>query len=225
MTAPIRRALLVLAALLSLVPPAVGSYFRWGGWPPGFGVFPPQLSPVPKPGFSPLYFTLCALIAGVMLAYLLFPTWFGFAPPPAVQPRPQKSGRAPWWLWVGAVVNVICWGMMWFSTAAVVKYLFTPLWWGFILVIDGIVYARTGGSSILSKLPKHMLALIAMSIVGWWFFEWLNYFILEDWIYPISPSIFDQAEAYFWFTLTYTCVWPAIFEWYTLLRTFPKLTE
>jgi len=231
MTAPIRRVVLVLAALLSLVPPAIGAFLRWGGWPPGFGVFPPQTPmdshgvPMPKPGFSPVYFTLASILAGVMLAYLLFPTWFGFAPVSAAPGRPARSGRAPWWSWVGALVNVICWGMMWFSTAPVVKYLFTPLWWGFILVIDGVVYVRTGGASILAKLPKHMLALIAMSVTGWWLFEWLNYFVLENWVYPISPSIFTEPQAYFWFSLTYTCVWPAIFEWYTLLRTFPKLNQ
>jgi uncharacterized membrane protein (UPF0136 family) len=109
---------------------------------------------------------------------------------------------------------------MWFSPSPVVKYLFTPLWWGFICVVDGAVYRRSGGASIFSKLPKQMIALVAMSIVGWFFFEWLNYFVLENWVYPNSPKIFSQAQAYFWFTLTYTCVWPAIFEWYTLLRTY-----
>jgi hypothetical protein len=113
--------------------------------------------------------------------------------------------------------------MMWFSTSPIVKYLFTPLWWGFIASIDGVVYARTGGASIFSRLPRQLLALIVMSIVGWYFFEWLNYFVLEDWIYPLSPGIFSERQALFWFTLTYTCVWPAIFEWYTLLRTFPAL--
>jgi hypothetical protein len=228
MSAPIRRALLVVAALLSLIPPAIGAFIRWGGWPPGFGVFPPQHpldpqgQPIPIPGFSPLYFALFALVGCVILAFLLFPQWFGFQPARSPD-RPPLRGPAPWWLWVGLVVNVVCWGMMWFSSAAVVKYLFTPLWWGFICVVDGAVYARTGGASIIAKLPKQMLALILMSVLGWFFFEWLNWFVLCNWIYPNSPSIFTQAQAYFWFSLTYTCVWPAIFEWYTLLRTFPKL--
>jgi hypothetical protein len=231
MTAPLRRTCLVLAAFLSLVPPALGAFLRWGGWPPGFGVFPPQVPrdshgvPIAEPGFSPLYFGLASLAALLILAFLLFPTWFGFAPPTRPQARSQKSVSPPWWLWVGAVVNVICWGMMWFSHAAVVKYLFTPLWWGFILFIDGVVYRRTGGASILAKLPRQLLALILMSVVGWFFFEWLNWFVLENWVYPYSPAIFSQLEAYVWFTLTYTCVWPAIFEWYTLLRTFPALTR
>ncbi len=234
----IRRAFLVLAAILSLAPPALGAYFRWGGWPPGFGVFPPQVPrdgqgvPIPAPGFSPLYFAVAATAACVVLAFLVFPTWFGFAPvaraPQVLSAKSAAPGasrrRLPWWFWTGLALNLLCWGMMWFSTAPVVKYLFTPLWWGFILIIDGIVYVRTDGSSILSKIPKQMAALIVMSIVGWFFFEWLNWFVLDNWVYPNSPAIFSQAQAVFWFTLTYTCVWPAIFEWYTLMRTYPALT-
>jgi hypothetical protein len=231
MATPIRRALLVLSALLSLAPPALGAFVRWGGFPPGFGVFPPEVPkdahgvPIPEPGFSPLYFALASLAALVIVAFFLFPRWFGFAPVTAAK-RAAPRVRLPWWFWLGAVVNLTCWGMMWFSNASVVKYLFTPLWWGFILVVDGVVYARTSGASILSKLPKQMSALIVMSIVGWFFFEWLNYFVLENWVYPNSPAIFtNEAEAYFWFSLTYSCVWPAIFEWYTLLRTFPALSQ
>lgn len=221
----------MLAALLSLAPPALGSLVRWGGWPPGFGVFPPQVprdahgQPIPDPGFDWRYFLGASCAALVIVAFLVVPRWFGFRVLPAVRTdeTPRTRGRLPWWFWAGAALNVICWGMMWFSTASIVKYLFTPLWWGLISVVDGWVYARTGGASIYAKLPRKMLWLVLMSIVGWYFFEWLNYFVLENWVYPNSPAIFSEAEAYFWFTLTYTCVWPAIFEWYTLLRTVPAL--
>lgn len=227
-----RRAFLVLAAFLSLAPPALGAWLRWGGWPPGFGVFPPQVPldshglPIPEPGFSPLYFAAASCAAGVIVAFLIWPRWFGFHYEQQLGARLAKTfrGALPWWFWAGLALNVVCWGMMWFSTATIVKYLFTPLWWGCISAIDGVVYARTGGASIFAKLPRQMLALIVMSIAGWFFFEWLNYFVLENWVYPNSPAIFSESEAYFWFTLTYTCVWPAIFEWYTLLRTFPRLT-
>jgi hypothetical protein len=235
MSSIVRRILLVVAALVSLLPPAIGAHIRWGGFPPGFGVFPPQIptdshgNPIHDPGFSPLYFAAACVVALVLLAFLLCPSWFGFTKQRAPAGTPagsnQPAVRAPWWTWLGLLINVVCWGMMWFSTSPLVKYLFTPLWWGFILVVDGAVYARTGGSSILAKLPKQMIALIIMSIFGWFFFEWLNYFVMENWVYPNSPAIFDTRQAYFWFTLTYTCVWPAIFEWYTLFRTFPQLRE
>jgi hypothetical protein len=228
MSVVLRPAFLVFVTVLSLAPPALGAYLRWGGWPPGFGVFPPQVPkdahgvPIPEPGFSLLYFSVGCAVACVILAFLLFPGWFGFRSAPPVHVRRQRVAPA-WWFYVGLVVTGVCWWMMWFSQAAVVKYLFTPLWWGFMSIIDGVVYARTGGSSIFSRLPRQLLAAVLVSIVGWFLFEWLNYFVLENWVYPNSPGIFDEREALFWFTLTYTCVWPAIFEWYTLLRTFPAL--
>ncbi|MET0344097.1 MAG: small-conductance mechanosensitive channel [Polyangiales bacterium] len=230
MSKALRDLCLTLAAVLSLGPPALGAFLRWGGWPPGFGVFPPEIPrdahgvPIPEPGFSPLYFAVGALVALTIVALLVRPAWFGFAPALATAPS-QRRGAPPWWMWAGLVLNVCCWSMMWFSPSPLVKYLFTPLWWGFIAVVDGVVYARTGGASIFAKLPRQLLWLVLMSIVGWFFFEWLNYFVLENWVYPNSPAIFSEAEAYFWFALTYTCVWPAIFEWYTLLRTFPSLTR
>jgi hypothetical protein len=224
----LRRSLLVLAAFLSLAPPALGALVRWGGLPPGFGVFPPQVPrdahglPMEPPGFDALYFALASGVALLLLAFLVVPQLFGFArvtrraavtPPTAL----------PWWFYGGLSATLVCWAMMWFSTSPVVKYLFTPLWWGFICAIDGVVYARTRGASILSKLPLQMVVLVAVSIVGWFLFEWLNWFVLENWVYPLSPAIFTERQAWFWFSLTYSCVWPAIFEWYTLLRTFPSL--
>jgi hypothetical protein len=224
----LRRAFLVLVSVLSLAPPALGAYLRWGGWPPGFAVFPPQVPtdaqgvPIPEPGFSPLYFALGCAVACLIVAFLLFPRWFGFERTPH-PPIERTRVAPPWWFYLGIAVTGVCWWMMWFSQAEVVKYLFTPLWWGFISIIDGVVYARTGGASIYSKLPRQLFFAVLASIVGWYLFEWLNYFVLENWVYPNSPAIFSERQAMFWFSLTYTCVFPAIFEWYTLLRTLPAL--
>ncbi|HEY6876492.1 MAG TPA: hypothetical protein VI299_00685 [Polyangiales bacterium] len=229
MSVVLRRAFLVFAAFLSLFPPAVGAYLRWGGWPPGFGVFPPQVpidpqgNPMEPPGFSPLYFALGCTVACIILAFLLFPQWFGFERTKS-DAKTQQPVAPPWWFYLGLVVNGVCWWMMWFSSSPIVKYLFTPLWWGFIAVVDGVVFVRTGGASIFSRLPRQLLALVVVSIVGWFLFEWLNWFVLCNWVYPNSPAIFSERQALFWFSLTYTCVWPAIFEWYTLLRTFPRLS-
>ena len=54
-------------------------------------------------------------------------------------------------------------------------------------------------------------------------FEWLNFFVLENWFYPYGGKLFTPLQAIFWFSLTFTCVFPAIFEFYTLLRTFPTM--
>ena len=223
-----KRLLLVGAAILSLAPPAIGAWLRWGTWPPGFGIFPPQ-QVIVAPGFSLIYFGVMGLGASAILLVLLVPQFFGFKVKPSQKKTTTDPGtRAigfPPWFWIGLAVTLASWVVQWFGPETLTKYIFTPLWWGFIAVIDGIVYRRTNACSIFSRMPKQLLSFVIMSIAGWYFFEWLNWFVLENWVYPNSPGIFTVPEAYFWFTLTYTCVWPAIFEWYSLLRTFPSLTR
>ena len=211
--------LAAVAATLGL--PWVGSLLKWSGHIPGFGVFPPQRVLQP-PGFNGTYFAVAALVALVMVAFLLAPQWFGFKRVVGF-PRPPTPVPLPPWFYVGAVVCLASWGTMWFTGSPLVKYLFTALWWGFIAAIDGVVYRLSGGASIFSRLPKQMFWLAVTSAIGWWAFEWVNYFVLENWVYPNSPRIFTTAQALFWFSLTYTCVFPAIFEIYTLLRLFPNL--
>jgi hypothetical protein len=218
---PKQKTAIVVGVLATLGLPYLGSLLKWRPDPiPGFGVFPPQ-QVAPPPGFNLVYFAAAVLVASIMLAFLLLPAWFGFKP--AQLPPPTTPGRYPPWFYVGVLVCLASWGMMWWSGSPLVKYLFTALWWGFIATIDGVVYQRSSGASIFAKLPKQMFWLAITSSLGWWAFEWMNYFVLESWFYPNSPAIFTRAQAVFWFSLTFTCVFPAIFEIYTLLRTFSAL--
>ena len=282
--------------VILLVFPLIGSLIKWGGLPPGFGIFPSYQQGAPdEPGFSLICFILGIGVAVVIMAFLLFPKWFGFKGGPSPEedldlkdedgdgipnefdePMETESEfkietteedldledednnalpdkleepiiddsvqrirmKLPIWFWVGAFLNVVSWIAMWgqFSwLGSAVQYTFVPLWWGFILVIDGLVYRRTGGDSLLSTYPRFMLALVLMSVVGWFLFEYYNYFIMQNWYYPDSHSIMPSVPVrIFWFALSYTVVWPAIFEWYWLLGTFkfmkrrytngPKLT-
>ncbi|MGH7293428.1 MAG: hypothetical protein ACRELB_00775, partial [Polyangiaceae bacterium] len=218
---PAQTAAVLLAVAGTLLLPYLGSlcHFHFGPIP-GFGDFPPERAVYPPP-FDLAYFLVACLAGLVIVAFLVVPSWFGFKP--ALRRPPPTAGRLPAWFWVGLVVCLASWYVMWLSGSGLVRYFFTPLWWGFIAVIDGWVYRRTGGASIFSRLPKQMFWLGVTSMIGWWAFEWLNYFVLENWTYPNSPAIFGEAQAVFWFSLTYTCVFPAIFELYTLLRTYRGL--
>ena len=225
---------LLVAALVALVVlPILGSYLRSGGLPPDITIFPLARETVKKPAFSLFYVVAAVIAALVIVAFLIFPRLFGFrsapAPSPASAPAPspassKKRCNLPVWFFVGVVVNLASWWAMWFGPAVVANFSFVPLWWGFIIATDGLVYARNGGRSLLSAAPQRLLVLTIVSVPAWFLFEYLNYFALAFWIYPCD-QIFSPAAQAAWYLLSFSTVWPAVFEWYTLLRTSEGLSR
>ena len=217
---------LIWPVLATLVVPLVAAWFVYPTHlPPGFGIFPPQVViPQPPPFWLPYFLLMLGAVTLISL-FLLFPRLFGFKPvTPAPAPVP---GKWPWWFWVGSVVTAF---FLWLMFAqytvfgSLVYYAFSPLWWGFILVLDGWVYHRTGGSSLLASRPLTLAISAAVSVFGWLYFEYADYFVLGNWYYPngFMPEL-SHATIVLLFLVAYTTVWPVIFEWYTLLASFPRL--
>jgi hypothetical protein len=219
---------LIWPVLLLLILPLAVSWFVYphSHVPPGFGVFPPGPKPVDTPpGFNLTVFIIVALLVLVVALVYLFPQWFGFKPASAERPPASNSTRLPPWFWVGLVLTLCFWWLMWERPAAfgvLVDYAFSPLWWGFILLLDGITYRRSGGYSLLASRTRSFVISAIVSLAGWCFFEYYNYFALGNWYYP-NRDILPHGTVVVLFLIAYTTVWPAIFEWYTLLNTFPKL--
>ncbi len=146
----------------------------------------------------------------------------GAAPKPAAAKKPL-----PWWFYLGTVVTLFFWALMWSHSTAfgdLVYWAFTPLWWGFILLLDGVVYHRNNGASMCSRQPGLVLLAALVSIVGWAYFEYYDYFVLANWYYPDSSAApWSHTVLVMEFLLTYSTVTPVILEWYCLLNTFPKL--
>lgn len=214
-----KRLLFVSFILLFILPP-VGSYFKFGGMPPGYGLFPAQ-KVQDDPGFSEPFFIVGCIIALAITLFFVFPTWFGFkrvTPPPA---PPKTQDNFPKWFWPGMIVTIISWIVMWARVDAgwkIEHYTFVPLWWGFICVLDGIVYKRNNGVSLFSSRPSTVKLLAFVSAFSWFVFEYLNFFVLENWYYP-NYEIFTNFGNITWQLASYTTVLPAIFQWYWLLRT------
>ena len=223
---------LIWPLLLMLLLPLAASWFVYPvtHLPPGFGVFPPLFVQNP-PGFNLGVFILVSLAVLVILALLIFPQWFGFKKVTS-NPTSSTTTRFPVWFWLGILMTGFFWWLMWARTTPfgdLVYYAFSPLWWGFILVLDGIVYKRTDGYSLLASRTKTFIISIIVSVVGWYFFEYFNYFTLGNWYYPNSttqamPDI-SHSTMIVIYLIAYTTVWPAIFEWYTLFNTFPKFAN
>jgi hypothetical protein len=196
-----------------------------GGLPEGFGTFPPQRQPG-TPGFHLGVFVLITCLGVGTLAFLFAPSLFGFRGAPAPRTRqPVARVGAPSWFWPGVVTWLLCWAAMWSQPSALgalLNYTFVPMWWGFIAVLDAWVYRRAGGQSLFARRPLGMVAIAAASCIGWFYFEYLDYFVSSNWYYPHAHALPDSLRLA-WYGLAFTTVLPAIFEVYALLRTFDGL--
>ncbi|WP_411345537.1 small-conductance mechanosensitive channel [Paenibacillus sp. WLX1005] len=218
--------LIVTFALIFLLP-LIGSLVRWQGLPPGYGLFPSQ-KVIEPPGFSVSFFVFGCAVALFLSIFILFPRWFGFKKLQSIsEPKKSSKTKFPIWFWISIPILILCWLTMW-SQIPFLKffeaYTFVPLWWSFICILDGMVYKRNHGFSLLSQKPRLLQLLAIVSCFSWFAFEYLNYFVVENWYYP-NKDVFSNFGNVFWFSLSYTTVLPAIVEWYLLLKTFPNIKE
>jgi hypothetical protein len=127
--------------------------------------------------------------------------------------------RAPWWMWAGALLNIASWISSW-SRHGPWNYTFFPLWFGFILFLDGLNVTRQG-SSILSRSWRRFALLFPISSVYWWIFEWLNGYV-QNWHY-IADQVYTPLTHSLLATLYFSTVLPAVMELFELLATVPAL--
>lgn len=218
---------LIIPILATLIVPLVASYFKYpvAHLPPHFLEFPPQFV-VQEPSFNLGYFLLMLVAVIWALCVLFFPKLVGFRDTDCKAPRLPKASL-PWWFYLGGLVMGGFWWLMWSRDESFIPwvyYAFTPLWWGFIFFLDGIVYARNGGRSLFSIKPGLLLFSGGVSFFGWIYFEYYDYFVLENWYYPnANHTTLSRETIIALFCLSYTTVTPAILQWYTLLSTFPSL--
>jgi hypothetical protein len=218
------RASLLAAAILLLLAPIAGAWLRWGGLPPGF-VFPADRG-LAKASFDPIVYALLWIGPLLFAAAVVAPSRFDFRPATPGVEAPTRT-RLPPWFRLGAVVALVGWTLLWTQPPgleSVGRYVFSPQWWGFILALDGIVYARTGGRSLLATRPWTLLSMALTSCVAWYLYEYLNAFFLEQWYYPVR-GVFSHAGYVLAYSVAYTTITPAVLEWYLLLRSFPALAQ
>jgi hypothetical protein len=224
--APPRKFSLIWPMFASVLLPLAAAWFAYPAahLPPNFGLFPPERV-APPPPFNGTVFGVLALFTGLISTLLVFPRAFGFRP--VTPPAPAPRAAFPWWFWPGAASMLFFWWLMWARgqpLGGLAHYAFTPLWWGFILVLDGFTHHRNNGRSLLSRKPRTLFMAAAVSLAGWCYFEYLDYFARSSWYYP-NGHMPDPGHAVTvaLFLVAYTTIWPVVFECYTLLRTFPAL--
>lgn len=141
------------------------------------------------------------------------------------QPVPGcgPARRFPDWAWIGLALMAAGWILAW--TDGLVppswrRHTFTPLWLGYILVMNGLVHRRSG-TSPLTQRTGLFLALFPASAAFWWLLEYLNQFV-DNWYYTGIEASGD-LDYFLQASLPYSTVLPAVLSTWAWLRQFPRL--
>ena len=122
--------------------------------------------------------------------------------------------------WLGLALVIIFWTLNWKLTGARTHWGFFPLWLGYCLVIDALVFWRTGTSLLMRSWRKY-IGLFMVSAPVWWIFELLN-IRTRNWAY-IGAEGFSPLAYAFWTSLSFTTVIPAVFGSAELFASFDFL--
>ena len=215
---------LVIVILAIFFTPYIAEYFQNTphGIPKEFFAYPPSK---PRDDHRPgpnLFFNIISSVVFIgIILFLIFPQWFGFKKHPK---RLKAVNKVPFpiWFWIGLVlwVGTLLFSIVKFSEPKwLINWELIPLWWGFTLFLDGCVYHRMGGRSLIASEPTELIAMAVISVSGWFIFEYLNFFIKLNWYYP-NTELMNHDEFMLYALLGSTAFIPMTFEWYYFLRSF-----
>jgi len=145
--------------------------------------FPPETKFIRHSSFSWKVFFIYAVIIGGAISPLVYRAAH------SIRWNTEKKRAVwpfPWWGWAGIILGVVFWIFAWtrFSWFARFQlHTFTPLWISFIIVVNALCFSRTG-RSLITHRTGFLLSLFPLSVVFWWFFEYLNRFVQN----PYMPA-------------------------------------
>lgn len=213
----------ILSAIIFL--PMIGTYIHYNGnVPTDYYEFPPLSADIKAPFNLTVFIVIAAICLFVVLLYLV-PQWFGFKKV-SISKEPIVKRSLPLWFWFGLVIFAISLGFLWTKAEGpriIVNWLLIPLFWGIIFLVDGWVYRRANGKSIIADKPQTLVAIAICSIGGWLLFEFLNFFVLKNWYYP-AGNLISKQQFLIYSMLGSSALLTVVFEWYMLLRTFKKIS-
>jgi hypothetical protein len=122
--------------------------------------------------------------------------------------------------WLGLALIGIFWPLNWLLPGARTQWGFFPLWLGYCLVVDALVYKRKG-NSLLTRNPKGYAKLFLFSVPGWWLFELLN-LRTQNWFYD-GGELFSPLQFFLLSSLSFSTVIPAVFGTAELVGTLGLL--
>jgi hypothetical protein len=132
----------------------------------------------------------------------------------------MKNNRFPKHGWLGLLLIAVFWTLNWSLPGYRTSFCFFPLWLGYILAIDGLVYKRRGHSPATRNI-KAFILMFFISIPAWWLFELFNNH-LQNWHY-LGADHYSDLEYALLSSLDFSTVIPAVFVTSELASTFKWL--
>ncbi|MBS0152807.1 MAG: hypothetical protein JSR31_17920 [Nitrospira sp.] len=227
-----RAGIICLSLVLVLGLPLLG--VLWAGDPLGrYLEFPPRTSYVPHESFSWPVFIAIALLIVIVLGPVLFRITVSNHQLSATSHRPSAFVGAlhaarftlPWWGWFAIGWTCLWWVVAWTRVHGLVvvqEHTFTPLWLGYIMIVNACTFARTGRCMMLHR-PGYFLSLFPLSAAFWWVFEYLNRFV-QNWYY-VSVADLSSLEYFARATTPFSTVLPAVIGTAELLTSYRVISS
>lgn len=117
----------------------------------------------------------------------------------------------------GLTLVAVFWAISWLRLQPASDYYFFPLWFGYILAVDGLVALRTGTSPI-QRDGWRVGWLFVISIPLWWLFESINE-VVGNWRYQ-TPARYTASEYALLASLAFSTVVPAVLTTTEFVRSF-----
>ena len=210
---------LLLILLLTL--PPIGLYLTGYSLPPHFALFAIPTAP----GIASFSWPAWGIVAGLIGATLV-PVVCRFSQVICrSQHRPIRATTFPWWGWITVLWVALSWIFAWTRLDWFIPWqvhTFPLLWFGYIVLLNALTYQRSNQCFLLHR-PWFLGQLFFLSSGFWWTFEYLNQFV-NNWHYVNLPDT-TQLQYFFYTSLSFSTVLPAVLSTYEWLATFPRLTQ
>ena len=186
--------------------------------------FPPLTRYVSHAQVSWILFTVLAVFGVLIGALLLIQV--------SVKPGSRQGETKqthfyhfPWWAISGLLLTIVSWILAWnrFSWFAPFQsHTFIPLWLGYILIVNGLTFFRSG-TCLLTDRTIYFYSLFPVSSLFWWFFEYLNRFV-QNWYY-VGVEDFSVARYVITASISFSTVLPAVVSVNELLKGSPGFKD
>jgi hypothetical protein len=130
--------------------------------------------------------------------------------------RNARLSAMPIRFWMGAALIAVAWLLNWLLPGLRTHLLFFPLWLGYVLVVDALVWLRKG-SSLWTRNPRAFVGLFLVSAPSWWLFELIN-LRTQNWEY-VGREFFTDAQYALLASISFSTVIPAVFGTAELVST------